>query len=94
MLLWVSPALMNRSFQTLNFPPPEFLQSIQTYYSGYPNVYATKELSYLQGESYMSEQKKTQNELKWAREGQNEIMELMHEIRHCSRCHAIETENY
>ena len=29
----------------------------------------------------MSELKKTQDELKWVKEGQNEIIELMHEIR-------------
>ena len=89
----VIAALIYRSFQTLNHPPPRFPQPIQTYYGGCPNVDATKELSYLQGESYMSELKKTQDELKQAMEGQNETMELMHEIRgrdHCSRCHANE----
>ena len=77
----VMAALMNRSFQTLNYSPPRFSQPFQTYYGCYTNVDATKEFSYLQGESYMSELKKTQGELKQTREGQNEIMELMHKIR-------------
>ena len=76
----VMAALMKRSFQTLYHPLPGFSQPIQTHYSSYPNVDATKELSYLQGESYMSELKKTQDEFNWAKQDQTEIMELMHEI--------------
>ena len=46
----VTASGMNRSFKTLNHPPPRFAQHIQTCNTGYPNVDATKGLSYLQVE--------------------------------------------